>query len=175
MQTIMFHIILCIVRMNTVPVHVYSTQSSLLELAQVRNVSHLASPRDSHVYAIRMSNMTNARMLASLLMEITYIDVVRNVLVAQKSGIYGSTDFPFIHCYFIHIYLRLNGECTIPYTLDYCNCCDYSAIDGLWTSGVSHTFNVCAGSTEAPQACHCFKGLQVINQQCSYTIELAKQ
>ena len=166
-----------IIRMNTVPVHLYTTQNSLLELAQVRNVSHLASPRDSHVYAIRMSNMTNARMLASLLMKITFIDVVRNVLVAQKSGIYGSTDFPFIHCYFIHIklYLRLNGECTIPYTLDYCNCCDYSAIDGLWTSGVSHTFNVCVGSTEAPQACNCFKGLQVINQQCSYTIELAKQ
>ena len=82
----------------------------------------------------------------------------------------------YIHCYFIHIYLRLNGECTIPYTLDYCNCCDYSAIDGLWTSGVSHTFNVCAGSIEAPQACNCFKGLEVINQQLfSYTIKLAKQ
>ena len=99
-----FHIILCIIHMNTVPVHLYTTQSSLLELAQVRNVSHLASPRDSHVYAIRMSNMTNARMLASLLMKITFIDVVRNVLVAQKSGIYGSTDFPFIHCYYIHNY-----------------------------------------------------------------------
>ena len=106
-QTIMFHIILCIIRMNTIPVHLYTTQYSLLELAQVRNVSHLASPRDSHVYAIRMSNMTNARMLASLLMKITFIDVVRNVLVAQKSGIYGSTDFPFIHCYFIHIILYL--------------------------------------------------------------------
>ena len=88
--------------MNTV--HVFSTQNSLLELAQVRNVSHLASPRDSHVYAIRMSNMTNAKMLASLLMEITFIDVVHNVLVAQKSGIYGSTDFPFIHCYYMYNY-----------------------------------------------------------------------
>ena len=64
-------------------------QSSLLELAQVRNVSHLASPGDSHVYAIRMSNIiTNAKILANLLMKITFIDVVRNVLVAQKSGIY---------------------------------------------------------------------------------------
>ena len=72
--------------MNTVLVHVYTTQSSLLEVTQVRNVSHLASPGDSHVYAIRMNNMTNARMLASLLMKITFINVVRNVLVAQKSG-----------------------------------------------------------------------------------------
>ena len=87
-QIKMFHIILYIIRMNTVQVHVYSTQNSLLELAQVRNVSHLASPGDSHVYAIRMNNMTNARMLASLLMKITSIDVVRNVLVAQESGIY---------------------------------------------------------------------------------------
>ena len=96
--------------MNTVPVHVYSTQSSLLELAQVRNVSHLASPGDSHVYAIRMNNMTNARMLASLLMKITFIDVVHNVLVAQKSGIYGSTDFAIIHCYYIHNFYIITLE-----------------------------------------------------------------
>ena len=100
----MFHIILCIIRMNTVPVHVYTTQSSLLELAQVRNVSHVASPRDSHVYAIRMSNMTNARMLASLLMKISFIDVVRNVLVAQKSGIIWINRFSF-HTLLFHAYI----------------------------------------------------------------------
>ena len=82
--------------MNTVPVHLYNTQSSLLELAQVRNISHLASPGDSHVYAIRMNNMTNAKMFANLLRKITFIDVVHNVLVAQKSGIYASTDFTIV-------------------------------------------------------------------------------
>ena len=64
----------------------YTTQNALLGLNQVRNVSHLASPGDSHVYAIRMNNMTSAEMFASLLKKMEYIDVVRNVLVAQKSG-----------------------------------------------------------------------------------------
>lgn len=83
--------------MNTVPVHVYTTQSSLLELTQVRNTSHLASPGDYHVYVLRMNNiMTNAKMMASLLMKITFIDLVRNVLVAQKSGSYASTDFTIV-------------------------------------------------------------------------------
>lgn len=64
----------------------HTTQSALLGLNQVRTVSHLASPGDSHVYAIRMNNMTNAEMFASLLKKMEYIEVIRNVLVAKKSG-----------------------------------------------------------------------------------------
>ena len=62
-----------------------------------------------------------------------------------------------------------NGTLFLP--IDYCNCCDYSAIYGLpLSSGVSHTFNVCTGITEAPQACSCFNQSIEVNENSIISI-----
>lgn len=45
---------------------------------------------------------------------------------------------------------------------DYCDCCDFSAIEALQNASMSASFNVCTGLREAPQACTCSgKGLEV--------------
>ena len=67
----------------------------------------------------------------------------------------------YVDNYYLPVLLIHTGEWTVS-PVEYCNCCDYSAIHGLWNSpGVLRTFNVCAGITEASQACTCFRGLEV--------------
>ena len=82
-----YNLIAYIIYIKMLYLYVYS-QNALLGFTQVRNISQLPSTGSSQVYAIRMNSLTDAEIFASLLKKMTFIDVVRNVLVAQKSGMH---------------------------------------------------------------------------------------
>ena len=122
--------------------------------------ARLTTPKDSAVFTIRLNSKVEGNGFDSILMNDSI--KVSKLLVAQKNGIaYYSKFARHLHYAFTFITFNTLHSYSFPHA-DYCDCCDFSAIEALQDGIVSASFNVCTGLREAPQACICSnEGLEV--------------
>ena len=113
----------------------------------------LQAPSGSVVLSIRLSSRLEGNEISIILSNSSAM--VSKEIVIQKAGT--------IHLYNHNKTTMHNAvkETYLPST-DYCDCCEFSAIEALQNNSISASFNLCTGLREAPQACTCSQnGLEV--------------